>query len=510
MIARAVWCLAAFVLLSGCGTQATQYPLAAGEANAPQQPLDARPDRPLVLLAISGGGSRAAALGAAIVKRLNNLRYAAGRETRPLAADIAVVSSVSGGSVYAADLGLNGPAHAASFMQRIQSYDGIRWLEQRAFDPSTWIALQLENKTRVELLQDMIEDLLQTNATMAAFDRPSKPLILLNATDMVAGQVFTFDRATLDDLCMDYDRVPVSLGVTASAAFPIAFPPVLLRNDSYLPTGCPGRRSAHLPYRLPLQVPGGAYANLESYRVARYRQSLRNETVREQGADADVPPYRTPVYVRLVDGGVADNSGLIALRRALSTIGGPANIFRLAAQGKLRHLVIIAVNARSDPPNELDTSPKYTTIGTMAKAISGALVDSASSSSALAFENFIELLTIDRDRLVAEGQSQANFSVYPISIDFDQLPTATVAERREQQHVKSIATSWTLKPGDVALLDRVAGKLLWRHPCFRALAADIGVQGSPEAEAVPNTRCAVNNPRLPIPAPSDSALQAMR
>ncbi|MGE0257289.1 MAG: patatin-like phospholipase family protein [Alphaproteobacteria bacterium] len=510
MIARAAWIVAALVLLGGCGTKPIDYPLAAGEANGPQKPLAACPDRPLVLLAISGGGSRAAALGAAVVKRLNNLRYASAGEIRPLAADIAVVSSVSGGSVYAADLGLNGPAHAGSFMDRIQNYDGIGWLEQRALNPVTWVSLQLENTTRVGLLQEMIEDLLQTNATMAAFDGPGNPLILFNATDMVAGQVFTFDRATLDDLCMDYDRVPVSLGVTASAAFPIAFPPVLLLNDSYLPTGCPGRRNAHLPYRVPLEVPAGAYANLEAYRIARYRQSLRNETVREQGSDANVPPYRTPVYVRLVDGGVADNSGLIALRRAMTTVGGPANIASLAARGKLRHLVVIVVNARSDPPNELDTSPKYTTIPTMAMAISGALVDSASASSALAFNSFIELLTSDRDRLVAEGQSQANFAVYPISIDFDQLPNATGAERREQQQVKSIATSWTLQPGDVALLDRVAGKLLWRHPCFRALAADIGLQGIPEAAPVPNTRCAVHNPTQPARAPPTAALQAMR
>jgi hypothetical protein len=345
---------------------------------------------------------------------------------------------------------------------------------------------------------------------MTAFDRPGTPLMLFNAADMVAGQVFTFDRATLDDLCMDYDRVPVSLGVTASAAFPIAFPPVLLLNDSYLPTGCPGRRSAHLPYRLPLQVPGGPYANLETYRIARYRQSLRNESVRELGADADIPPYRTPVYVRLVDGGVADNSGLTALRRALSTVGAPANLSRLAAQGKLRHLVVIAVNARSDPPNELDTSPKYTTIQTMAQAISGALVDSASSSSAIAFQHFIDLLRVDRDRLVAEGQRQANFAVYPISLDFDQLPNTTEAQRQEQRQVKSIATSWTLQPGDVALLDRVAGELLWRHPCFRALVADIGLQGTPEADPVPNTPCAASNPLQPVPPAVARALQAMR
>jgi NTE family protein len=488
------------LLLTGCGTRPTDYPLAVGEANPPAPVVDANPDHPLVVLAISGGGSRAAALGAAVAKRLNDLRYTAGGETRSLATDIAVVSSVSGGSVYAADLGLNGAAHAAAFMDRIQNYDGISWLEQRALNPATWVALQLENKTRVDVLQEMIEDLLQTKAVMGAFNQPGKPLVLLNATDMVAGQVFTFDRDTLDDLCMDYDQVPVSLGVTASAAFPIAFTPVLLRDDSYLPGGCPGRRNAHLAYRLPLEVPGGAYANLETYRISRYRQSLRNETVHEQGADGEIGPYRTPLYLRLVDGGVADNSGLTSLRRALLMPGAPADIGRLVAQGKLRRIVVIAVNARGDPPNKLDQSTAYTTVVTMAEAISGALVDSASSNSALVFQNFIKLLTDDRDRLVAAGQTQANFAVYPISIDFDQLPNSTAAQRQEQQQVKSIATSWTLQPGDVALLDKVAGELLWRHPCFRTLVADIGLQGNPEAAPVPNTRCPVEPPR-PAPPP---------
>lgn len=487
--------LAALLLLhTGCGTKPTDYPLAAGEPNPPQQVVDADPTRPLVVLAISGGGSRAAALGAAVVKRLNDIRYDAGGGSRPLAADIAVVSSVSGGSVYAADLGLNGPAHAAPFMDRIQNYDGIGWLAGRALDPITWVSLQLENKTRVQLLQEMIEDLLQTHATMSAFNRPGEPLVLLNATDMVAGQVFTFDRDTLDDLCMDYDQVPVSLGVTASAAFPIAFTPVLLRNDSYLTSGCPGKRNAHLPYRTALQLPGGPYASLEAYRIGRYRQSLRNETVREQGADGEIPPYRTPEYLRLVDGGVADNSGLTALRRALLMPGAPADIGRMVSQGKLRRLVVIAVNARGETPSPLDHSTEYTNVLTMAEAISGALVDSASANSALVFQNFIKELTADRDRLVAEGQTQAAFAVYPISIDFDQLPNTTAAQREEQRKVKAIATSWTLKPGDVALLDRVAGELLWRHPCFRALVADIGLQGTPEADAVPNIRCPVPPP----------------
>src|SRR5262249_25910629 len=156
--------------------------------------------------------------------------------------------------------------------------------------------------------------------------QPGRQLTLLNATDMVAGEVFTFDRQTLDDVCMDYDRVPVSLGVTASAAFPIAFTPVLLYDDSYLPSGCQGKRNAHLPYQAPLQDAGGPYANLEQFRTDRYRQSLRNETIRMSGSGDMVPPFRQPRYLRLVDGGVADNSGLTSLRRALLSPGAPADL----------------------------------------------------------------------------------------------------------------------------------------------------------------------------------------
>jgi NTE family protein len=506
MRAAAIGLLAALALAS-CGTQPTEYPLAAGHDNATQVPLDANPDHPFVVMTFSGGGSRAAALAAAVVERLNNLHYTTGGETRALSADIAAVSSVSGGSVYAADIGLNGPAHARPFMQRIQDYDGIGWLAHRFLNPATWLALQFENQTRIAVLQEMIEDLLQTKATMAALNQPGGQLTLLNATDMIAGQVFTFDRQTLDDVCMDYDKVPVSLGVTASAAFPVAFTPVLLHNASYLQPNCPGKRNPSLPYLTTLQSVGGPYANLETFRTARYRQSLRNEIVVEPGTGDKVPPFRNPIYLRLVDGGVADNSGLTALRRAMSTFG-PADIGRLASQGKLRHIVVIAVNARSDPPSSLNDSTRYTTLFDMANSISGSLVDSASANSAVVFQDFIKLLIEDRNALVKDGVTQANFAVYPISIDFDQLPTATEAERQQQQKVKSIATSWTLQPGDVDLLSQVAGELLWRHPCFRLLVNDIGLDGKPEADAVPGVRCPVQPP-VPIPrrgkhAPADS------
>jgi len=484
--------LGAFItaaLLAGCGTKATNYPLAATETNADRRAIDAEADRPFVVLSFSGGGSRAAVLAAAVTARLDGITYQTPAGPRRLSQDIAVVSSVSGGSVYAADLALRGAgaAEAQAFEKRIGDFDGIGWLEGRALNPATWVQLQFENKTRIDLLQEMLGDVLQTHATLGELNVPGKPLFLFNASDMVAGEIFTFDPQTIDDLCMSFDRMPLTLAATASAAFPIAFTPVLLRNDSY-PT-CPAKQMPAGNDLQQLKGDGGRYANLEAYRHALYRAKLRRQL-----------PYldaTEPRYIRLLDGGVIDNLGLTSVRRTLLQAGGPGSISPLTQQGKLRHLVVISVNARSDPPNDLSTSNRYTSLATMAGAVADVLVDSASAASAASFSGFVTNLAEERGQLMRDLGSKAAFEIYPISIDFDQLPDTTDTERADKTAVKSIATSWTLQNGNVALLDKVAGELLWRHPCFRKLLKNLGAQGTEEAPAVPGVVCPVPSPATP-------------
>ena len=134
-----------------------------------------------------------------------------------------------------------------SFMQRIQDYDGIGWLTRRFLNPFTWLALQSEGQTRIDVLQEMIEDLLQTKATMAALNQPGKQLTLLNATDMVAGQVFTFDRATLDDVCMDYDKYPSVSASPPRRPFLSPSRPCFCTMTPIWQPKCPGQRNPACP-----------------------------------------------------------------------------------------------------------------------------------------------------------------------------------------------------------------------------------------------------------------------
>jgi NTE family protein len=489
---------------AGCGTRALDYPLAGEQRNQDRRAIAAAPDRPFIVLAFSGGGSRAAALAAGVTARLDGITYQTASGPRRLSQDIAVVSSVSGGSVYATYLALHGPGapEAKAFQQTIAEFDGIGYLTGRFLNPVTWIRLQLANTTRVDILQEMLTELLGTNATLATLNTPNKPLVLLNASDLVAGQVFTFDPKTLDDLCMNFDQMPLTLATTASAGFPIAFPPVLLQNHSYVDvTGCPARQIPAGPWRNQLTDPAGRYIDLEQFRIARYRDSLRAGNYSDSKMD-DPESFRRPLYVRLVDGGVVDNLGLTAVRRELLTEGSPANLQVLAGAGRLKHLVIIVVNARSDPTSPLDGSNEYIRIPTYAMTVAGSLVDAASSGAASSFVGFMRNLVADRAVLLSQPEPvnrAGEFEIYPIDIDFDQLPDSSEQESARRNAVKSIATSWTLEAGDVPLLDSVAGQLLWSHPCFIKLVADLRAQGTPDPNADP-----IDGLRCPWPTVAES------
>ena len=467
--------------LAGCGTMPIDYPLAAGEANQEHPPVTLTEGRPLVVIAFSGGGSRAAALGAAVTARLDGVSYRTASGEHRLSEDIKIVSSVSGGSVIAADLALHGASadEAKRFEQQVQNFDGIGYLTGKALNPFTWLQLQFEGETRQAVLQQMLHDFLQTDASLTLLNQPGQPLFLFNATDMVAGEVFTFTPTTLGDICTSYARMPLVAAVSASANFPFAFTPMLIKNDSY--PACPGLQPKAGDWQNALKIPSGRYANLTAFRDARYRQSLRN------APDA----FRQPLYIRLVDGGVADNLGLTSIHSALMTPGSPAYLPLLVNDASLRKLVVVVVNARGDARNSLDSSPAYTTLVDQASAVSGVLVDRASAGSATIFNAFLTNLAKERADLLAGRPHAASYDIYPIDIDFDQLPNGTKEERDFQNAVKSIATSWTLAPGDVDALDHAAGELLWRHPCFRKLLQDLHAIGTAEAPPVPDTTCPI-------------------
>jgi len=458
-------------------------PLAEGAANRPPaSPITTDPEAPLILVAFSGGGSRAAALGLGVLDELAAETYPASGNEVPLIDRVKVVSSVSGGSVVAAWFGLVGPARLDELKDDFLKRDNMATLEWQAADPITLARLAFSRYTRIDALRDLLDRELFHGALFADLRRPGAPLVVMNATDIESEEVFAFTPQRFDDLCSDLDQLPISVAVAASAAFPVALSPMSLRNYSY--EGCKGTIPGGGWIKADLTLPLPRYINLEEYKRARYANALRN------GKDA----YRNEHYLHLLDGGLADNQGVRSLTEALVSPHSPTQILDGINTGRAKRIVVISVNARSDADNDVGARPAVPGLLKVVNTVIGAPIDSTTAYANASLQDLVETL---KSAGASRGQAPGHplfigLRVYGIAIDFDQfLPE----QSQLQTDVKNIGTSWNLSP--TQLQEAIeAGKILLRqHPCFQRLLLDLNARPVDASPALTRENCPFEDDR---------------
>ncbi|HTV46099.1 MAG TPA: patatin-like phospholipase family protein [Stellaceae bacterium] len=450
-------------------------PLRAGEANPDHRSIiPAGPDRPVVLMAFSGGGSRAAALAEAVLREMAQTRYAAGDSFHALTEDIGLISSVSGGSVTAAWFGLHrGPGHWDGDLDQLRAdflaRDNMKALELDAINPITWFDLVTGSSTRIEAEETLFDERLYHGATLAALNQRGRPYIVFNATDMAGGESFAIVPRRFDDVCSDYDALPVATAVAASAAFPILLTPVTFRDYS---SGCRGRLRNGDWITTDLGNPYTPYLNLPEYRDARYSNDLRH------GPN----PFRRIDYLYLLDGGLADNLGTQSILGALTAPYDDTGLRRALNDGDIRRLVVIVVNARSDPPSPLYQQPRPPNLVQQIQAVTSVPIDANTANSQTALAALLDELA----QAAGAAQNSAKFAgmrIYGITIDYDQLPADTPAHRQLRDMAKDVPTRWTLTPAQLQVTEAAGRFLLRRDPCWRALLTDLHAVEPPAAMA---------------------------
>lgn len=177
----------------------------------------------LVGVALSGGGSRAANFGAAVLFELERLGFLK---------DVSMISSVSGGSLVAAYYGL-----FSGDPQR-WNIEEVRQLLLRDFEftaairlllPHNLLRLAFTDYDSSDLLAEVFDDYLFEKRTLAQL--PSRPLIYINATERKTLFPFEFTPFQFNyHLNSDWQSYPVARAVMASAAFPGLLPDVTLRS----------------------------------------------------------------------------------------------------------------------------------------------------------------------------------------------------------------------------------------------------------------------------------------
>ncbi len=269
----------------------------------------------LIVLALSGGGARAASFHLGV---LQELRATLGRDGRPLSEHVAMITSVSGGSVLAAYYALNGEAGLDTFDE---AYLAQTWRVRGATSPAGLLGAFSGGMNGPRQLSGWLDENLYRGARMG--DMRAGPRVVLNATDLYNSSPFAFTQFFFDGICSDVRQVRVADAVAASMAVPVVFRPVLI--ESYAPR-CEG------PPTWTTRIIEDRSAPENVRQTARAFLNYRGDTRAGQR------------YLHLGDGGVADNLGLLSLQVTRAAEGPPAPLTsREALQAK--RVLFLVVNA---------------------------------------------------------------------------------------------------------------------------------------------------------------------
>ncbi len=278
-----------------------------------------------VLLAFSGGGTRAAAFSFGVLKELADTQIVTANGKRSLLQEVDIISSVSGGSFTAAYYGLYGDKIFTDFEPQFlhKNVEGIL-LRKVFLNPFNWLRLMSWSFGRSELVAEYYDEELFKKATIADMKRADAPLVVMNASDLGTGDRISFVQTDFNVLCLDLDSYPISRAVAASSAVPVILSPVTLENFA----GSCGFQ------------PAGWLA-----------EALKDDELTQRKIEARELSYyldktKRP-WLHLVDGGVADNVGLRAYYEGLSMADEPGTHTKFLHNENMRHVIIIVVNAHA-------------------------------------------------------------------------------------------------------------------------------------------------------------------
>ena len=215
----------AALLLAGCASRPINPPIHSidheGGYQFENMHAKAADQENLVVLAFSGGGTRAAAFSYGVLEflRRTELVGPSGVKLR-LLDEVDVITGVSGGSFTALSYGLYGEEIFSTYEQRFLKRNVQGEIIARVLNPLYWPNLMSAGWGRSELAAQYYDEILFNGATFADLKRKNAPFIVASATDLSSGSRFVFNQRLFNVLCSDLNAVPLSRAAAASSAVP--------------------------------------------------------------------------------------------------------------------------------------------------------------------------------------------------------------------------------------------------------------------------------------------------
>jgi NTE family protein len=391
-----------------------------------------------MVLAFSGGGTRAAAFSYGVLKELRDTRVITDGKQQTLLDEVDLINSVSGGSFTAAYYGINREKTFRHFERDFLKRDFQNELISKILNPLYWFKSLANGFDRTELAVDYYDKQLFHKATLGDFRSEDGPIIAIHATDIGTGERFTFIPDFFRLICSDWESFPVARAVTASSAVPIAFAPVALENHA---SNCNDSVPPWLKQ---------AREDPDWQRRDMARALLSYHDVKDRD------------YIHLVDGGITDNLGLRATQEFIEMNGDVRRAIRKSDGKPFRHLVIISVNSATRPSPKFEKSPEEPPFAAVADASTNSMMRRYNNDTLKAMHGSV--------REWAKGLSTPENKVqgHLIEVNFEQ-----VKSRKTRGLLNRIPTSLGLPEEEIELLTAQGRELLRNSPEFRKLLQEL-------------------------------------
>ena len=395
-----------------------------------------------VIMAFSGGGTRAAAYAYGVLEALRDIKISWEGQERRLLDEVDTISSVSGGSFTAAYYGLFGERIFEDFEEKFLYADVQGHLTSSFLNPFTWFKTGSLFFGRSDYAAEYYDEILFEGKTFGdMLEREDAPVIQINATEVSTSTQFTFLQEIFDLLCSDLSTFPVARAVAASSAVPVLFSSITINNRA----GSCG-----------FQIQPQALAALDDPGPFSRRRHLIEKYIKY--LDSENNPY-----LHLYDGGLTDNLGIRPGLNRLVIANDTWAFVKARGAGHMKRLVFIVVNAQSE------SKTLYSRSASPVPFMDAILGATSIPLNEYTFESLVTLSVVMKkfteeiikgrcaDKEFNQGNSNdcADFKSYLVYVDLDQIK-----DKEHRNRLKQLPTSFVLQPEEVDELREAARAVL--------------------------------------------------
>jgi NTE family protein len=443
------------LLLAGCASRPANPPLAQYDHDYGYRMKNWQVERGdpefALVVAMSGGGTRAAAFSYGILEELRRTPVPKPTGTGRLLDEVTLVTGVSGGSFTALAYALYGERLFDEYEKRFLKRDVQGDLVGKVLNPLNWPQITGGSFTRSDLAADYYDQILFEGATFGDLRSRGGPFANVAATEVTTGARVTFNQNTFNLLCADLSKVRLARAAAASSAVPGVFAPVGFDNFA---GSCGFDLRANVT-----RVMGAGVA----------KENIGRTTLRdhELAALQDSVAHR---YLHLIDGGLSDNVGLRTLLEGLEASLASERFRQVSGFDKLKRFAVVIVNSLADAENDWGTHEEPPNVVSMLIRATGVPIDRYSYEQVELLRDFVREL---RQLRGPDGQPMA-VEFYAIDINF-----GAITDPEEKRYFRNLPTSFVLSDEQVDRLREMAGRLLRQSPDYQRLLRDLAAAANP-------------------------------